>query len=122
MGRRLRLKAGKTEKPLLRSLTTDEIVSVLRAGKIEVNRNTRRFREIARALDIEWRGMQPAGPLQDVANRFCTAYGVSTEGATLIRPDGFVAWRHAAAADGTEPALDEVLEQLQLRRTVVTRS
>jgi putative polyketide hydroxylase len=43
--------------------------------------------------------VHPAGELGDVAGRFSAAYGVSGDGAVLIRPDGFIAWRHAAAAD-----------------------
>ena len=57
----------------------------------------------ARALGVVWHGIQPAGDLEDVANRFSTAYGVGTDGAVLIRPDGFIAWRHATAADGASP-------------------
>ncbi len=71
----------------------------------------------ARALGVVWHGIQPAGDLDDVANRFSTAYGVGTNGAVLIRPDGFVAWRHAtAAADGAR-ALDDALERLWIRVT-----
>ena len=49
----------------------------------------------ARALGVVWHGIQPAGDLEDMANRFSTAYGVGTDSAVLIRPDGFIAWRHA---------------------------
>jgi hypothetical protein len=56
----------------------------------------------ARALGVVWQGIQPAGDLQNVANRFSTAYGVGTDGAVLIRPDGFIAWRHANQADARE--------------------
>ena len=73
----------------------------------------------ARVLGVAWHGMQPAGDLEDVANRF-SAYGVDDEGAVLIRPDGFIAWRHPRAADGAEPTLDDVLEQLFIRTTVNT--
>jgi putative polyketide hydroxylase len=81
----------------------------------------------ARALGVEWYGIHPAGDLEDVADRFSTAYGVGTDGAVLIRPDGFIAWRHVKAADGTR-ALDDALERLSWRSspkcegTAMTRS
>jgi len=34
-----------------------------------------------------------AGQLTDPDNAFLAAYGISAQGASLIRPDGFVAWR-----------------------------
>jgi hypothetical protein len=52
MGRRRGLKEGKRDRPpLLRSLTTDEVIRVLKSGKITANTNTRFFRQIARALE-----------------------------------------------------------------------
>jgi tetracenomycin A2 monooxygenase-dioxygenase len=71
----------------------------------------------ARALGVVWQGIQPAGDLQDVTNRFSTAYGVATDGAVLIRPDGFIAWRHANPADGAR-ALEDALERLSITRAV----
>jgi putative polyketide hydroxylase len=73
----------------------------------------------ARALDVEWYGMQPAGSLEDVADRFSTAYGVGPAGAVLVRPDGFIAWRHVTAADGAR-ALDDALERLWIGTAVNT--
>ena len=40
--------------------------------------------------------------LRDTDNRFCDAYGVSPKGASLVRPDGFVAWR--TQGDASDPA------------------
>jgi putative polyketide hydroxylase len=38
--------------------------------------------------------------LMDASQRFADAYGISSSGASLVRPDGFVAWRsHGSAAD-----------------------
>jgi 2-polyprenyl-6-methoxyphenol hydroxylase-like FAD-dependent oxidoreductase len=71
----------------------------------------------ARALGVVWHGIQPAGELEDVANRFLTAYGVGTDGAVLIRPDGFIAWRHMNAADDPR-ALDDAFERLWIRTPV----
>jgi putative polyketide hydroxylase len=73
----------------------------------------------ARALGVVWYGIQPAGDLEDVADRFSAAYGVGPAGAVLIRPDGFIAWRHADAADGIT-ALDKALERLWIRIPVNT--
>ena len=38
-----------------------------------------------------------AGELADAGADFCAAYGIAEDGAVLVRPDGFVAWR---ARDG----------------------
>ncbi len=73
----------------------------------------------ARALGVVWHGIQPAGDLEDVTNRFSTAYRVGTNGAVLIRPDGFIAWRHDTAADGAR-AMDDALERLSIRTAVNT--
>jgi len=73
----------------------------------------------ARPLGVVWYGMQPAGDLEDLADRFSTAYGVGREGAALIRPDGFIAWRQATAADGIN-ALDNTLQRLWTRIPVKT--
>ncbi|MGX1887529.1 FAD-dependent oxidoreductase [Streptomyces sp. NPDC055287] len=43
-------------------------------------------------------------------------HGTTTEGALLVRPDGFVAWRTAAAEPNPESQLHEVMSML-LRRT-----
>jgi putative polyketide hydroxylase len=39
----------------------------------------------------------PTGPVADPTGQFSAAFGLSPTGATLIRPDGIVAWR------GTDP-------------------
>jgi putative polyketide hydroxylase len=65
-----------------------------------------------RAMGVVWHGVEPAGDLGDPAGRFSTAYGVSSDGAVLIRPDGFIAWRHATAAEGAT-ALEHALERLR---------
>jgi 2-polyprenyl-6-methoxyphenol hydroxylase-like FAD-dependent oxidoreductase len=70
----------------------------------------------APALGVVWHGIQPAGELEDAANRFPTTYGVAPDGAVLIRPDGFIAWRQVTAAKGAR-SLDDVLERLCIRTT-----
>jgi putative polyketide hydroxylase len=39
------------------------------------------------------------GPDLDPSGRFPEAYGVAPDGATLVRPDGFVAWRSSEAPE-----------------------
>ena len=73
----------------------------------------------ARALGVVWHGIQPAGDLEDMANRLPTAYGVGTDGAAVIRPGGFIAWRHVTAAGGAR-ALDDALERLWIRTPLHT--
>src|SRR6266566_885116 len=51
--------------------------------------------------------------LQDVANRWSTAYAVNADGAILIRPDGFIAWRGRDAGSETQAELGPVLERLR---------
>ena len=48
-----------------------------------------------------YRADDGSGDLEDTGDRFRTAYGISPEGAVLVRPDGFVAWRATDAPDAT---------------------
>ena len=50
--------------------------------------------------------------LADVTGRFLDAYGIAEDGAVLLRPDGFIAWRaREAPADGAR-VLEGVLRQI----------
>ncbi|MGH3586765.1 MAG: hypothetical protein ACRDQ0_10625 [Pseudonocardia sp.] len=49
--------------------------------------------------------------LGDVDGRFDERYGVGRDGAVLIRPDGYVAWRSDAVADPAA-TLDAALGQV----------
>ncbi len=49
--------------------------------------------------------------LEDVDGRFLQAYGISSAGATLVRPDGFVAWRSEHAVRDAIAALLDALRQ-----------
>ena len=51
-------------------------------------------------VDDEMAWEQATGELTDAGSRFCAAYGISSSGAVLVRPDGFVAWRAADATSG----------------------
>ena len=52
------------------------------------------------------------GDLQDVNPNWREAYGIHADGALLIRPDGFVAWRQHGAADNHRAVLMQVVEQI----------
>jgi 2-polyprenyl-6-methoxyphenol hydroxylase-like FAD-dependent oxidoreductase len=49
--------------------------------------------------------------LDDPENRFSEAFGITSQGAVLIRPDGFVAWRSPADATDAKSALTAALRQ-----------
>ncbi len=46
---------------------------------------------------------------------FTTAFGIQPSGATLVRPDGFVAWRSASAVADPAAALRGVLSAILMR-------
>ena len=66
----------------------------------------------AAALRVACHGIEPAGNLQDVNRRWSAAYGVDADGAVLIRPDGFVAWRRRHADGDAQDALDAALDRV----------
>ena len=51
----------------------------------------------------------------DAGDGFCEAYGISPEGAVLVRPDGFVAWRAADAMGATVEVMTSVLSRVLCR-------
>jgi putative polyketide hydroxylase len=61
-------------------------------------------------FDVRYHQLGPHGDLGDVQDRWSTAFGVAADGAVLIRPDGFVAWR--ARGGSGETGLQDVLERL----------
>jgi 2-polyprenyl-6-methoxyphenol hydroxylase-like FAD-dependent oxidoreductase len=65
-------------------------------------------------LDVHLVG-DGTGELADTDARFCAAYGISPDGAVLVRPDGFVAWRAADAAGATADGLTGVLSRVLCR-------
>src|ERR1700761_3458993 len=52
------------------------------------------------------------GEVSDPDGNWHAAYGIDTDGAVLVRPDGYVAWRSRSAAATPEAALRAVVEQL----------
>jgi 2-polyprenyl-6-methoxyphenol hydroxylase-like FAD-dependent oxidoreductase len=53
-----------------------------------------------------------AGGWRDPAGAFAASYGISSAGAVLVRPDGFVAWRAKAAPAHPRTSLADVLARL----------
>jgi putative polyketide hydroxylase len=49
------------------------------------------------------------GNLEDPEGRFAKTYGITDEGAVLVRPDGFVAWRAEASEGDLHEAVDKIL-------------
>ncbi len=56
------------------------------------------------------------GDFQDIDSRWRDAYGIHEDGAILIRPDGFVAWRELGATANHREVLMQVVEQIFGRR------
>jgi putative polyketide hydroxylase len=65
---------------------------------------------VANAIGAVSRGIEPSGELRDVAGRWSSLYRVDADGAVLIRPDGFIAWRCQTAAGHRPAALDAALD------------
>ncbi|GAA0941754.1 FAD-dependent oxidoreductase [Nonomuraea longicatena] len=55
------------------------------------------------------------GDLADAEGRFCELTGLTSQGALLVRPDGFVAWRSPGAGDRPEDLLRTVLGRITAR-------
>ena len=56
-----------------------------------------------------------SGKLADPAGHFAEAYGVTPAGASLMRPDGYVAWRAKDAAGATPAALESIFKRVLCR-------
>jgi hypothetical protein len=59
------------------------------------------------------------GDLIDLEHGWLTKMGVPDEGAVLVRPDGFVAWRTSAPSSAPEPMLMQVLATILCRSQTV---
>jgi putative polyketide hydroxylase len=51
----------------------------------------------------------PAGDYLDVDGSWTSAYGATTSGAVLVRPDGFIAWRAKKISATPQQTLEQVL-------------
>jgi tetracenomycin A2 monooxygenase-dioxygenase len=66
---------------------------------------------VAAGVGVAHYGIDPAGDLKDVANRWARAFGVDDDGAVLVRPDGFIAWRSRQGSGDLRSALDMALSR-----------
>ena len=65
-------------------------------------------RAVARELPLDVHRI--GGPeLQDIGGAFAEAYGITTAGAVLVRPDGVVAWRERESGSASRERLSTVL-------------
>jgi hypothetical protein len=83
------------------------------------------WRDILRRTDahtkvaVEFHGIEPAGALRDEGGQFSPKYGVADDGAVLVRPDGFIAWRRHDAAGVSADEIDGALGHLVSRGDLV---
>lgn len=71
----------------------------------------------AGTMDLDLRAYCIGADFDDVDDTFGTAYGLGPTGATLIRPDGFVAWRATDLPANPEHELQRALTRVLARET-----
>jgi putative polyketide hydroxylase len=78
-----------------------------------------RATEIGRSTNVPLAAyrIDPGAELKDPLNEWTNRLGVSTGGAILIRPDGFVAWRAIDATTLSAASLESVLNRILCRST-----
>lgn len=69
-------------------------------------------KNVSASLGIELSIHSIGEELKDPENRFLTTYGITSTGASLIRPDGFVAWRSKNLPQQPEHNLQKTLTQI----------
>lgn len=71
-------------------------------------------REVAarEGVGIGWHLIGPGQRLSDPEGQWAFSYGVGADGAVLVRPDGFLAWRSQGASDDATGALRSVMARL----------
>lgn len=70
------------------------------------------------SIDLVAYRIGPAGELFDSTNRWKTRSGISAQGALLVRPDGFVAWRARKQSGNLELELEQTLTRVLFRESV----
>lgn len=75
---------------------------------------------VAKRLGVRVETFQMGTQLQDPEGLWHSAYGVKTDGAVLVRPDGIVVWRSKGKGTSPEDALTKVLAQVLVRSVKVT--
>src|SRR5262245_37107903 len=70
--------------------------------------------QVANRLGVKLvaRRIGAGGDLVDVDGRWPSAYGISSSGAVLVRPDGLVCWRAEESIEHPEQTLEAVLADL----------
>ena len=70
-------------------------------------------RNVSHALDIPLGVAAIGGPeIQVVSDEWRSAYGIDPDGAVLVRPDGYIAWRSAGAAADATATLEQVIARV----------
>jgi putative polyketide hydroxylase len=73
----------------------------------------------AASLGIDLSACRVGADLIDLENAWQARMGVPAEGAVLVRPDGFVAWRTSTQPANPEPSLVQVLATILCRSDIV---
>jgi putative polyketide hydroxylase len=63
-------------------------------------------------VSIECHQIGPGQPLRDPQEQWAARYGIGTDGAVLVRPDGFIAWRSQGAAGDPAATLRSIMDQM----------
>jgi hypothetical protein len=66
-------------------------------------------------IDLVAYRIGPAGELLDPKNRWKSKSGISSQGALLVRPDGFVAWRSRKQSGNPQQELEQTLTHILSR-------
>ena len=70
-------------------------------------------RNVSHALDIPLGVAAIGGPeIQVVSDEWRSAYGIDPDGAVLVRPDGYIAWRSVGAAADATATLEQVIARV----------
>ena len=70
-------------------------------------------RSVRRTLGVPLGAVTVGGAeVQDLSGAWQSAYGIDSDGAVLVRPDGHIAWRSAGAAADTTATLEHVVAQV----------
>jgi len=69
-------------------------------------------KELAKARKLPLQALVVGADIEDPDHEFSDAFGVSEQGASLIRPDGFIAWRSRAGGIEAAPSLSSALRHI----------
>jgi 2-polyprenyl-6-methoxyphenol hydroxylase-like FAD-dependent oxidoreductase len=77
-------------------------------------RDAARTLAISRGVGLDSYCIGSSSGLIDLDGHWCDAYGVTSSGAVLIRPDGFIAWRAKEVEENPASTLEKVLDLILL--------